>query len=222
MPSGEGTLAQPGEYDWTVRLLRRCGLMSTYFDHLLWPPCVADADIIFLPCGFYLSFFFPRLISAVGDWMSTILPHSGVVLVRIQNAGLKCAARGSLKIQDAEKSPSLGTIAPLCRAISSQLRHVLTIGKNLLSTNMSSTCPHNIVNFQPINSWDRFDHLGHPSKFQLVSCLGSVTAWHLVVGVSWTLWRWTEGASYVRQGDHHVGHWPTFLVIIRLPHFTGM
>ena len=23
----------------------------------LWPPCVADADIIFLPCGFFLSFF---------------------------------------------------------------------------------------------------------------------------------------------------------------------
>ena len=35
------------------------------------------ADIIFLPCGFFLSsiFFFRRLISAVGDWMSTILPH---------------------------------------------------------------------------------------------------------------------------------------------------
>ena len=31
---------------------------------------------IFLPCGFYLlSSFFPRLISAVADWMSTILPH---------------------------------------------------------------------------------------------------------------------------------------------------
>jgi len=42
----------------------------------LWPPCVADVDIIFLPCGFYLSSsFFPRLISAVADWMSTILPH---------------------------------------------------------------------------------------------------------------------------------------------------
>jgi len=27
-----------------------------------------------LPCGFYLSFF-PRLISAAADWMSTILPH---------------------------------------------------------------------------------------------------------------------------------------------------
>jgi len=34
--------------------------------------------IIFLPCGFfffYLSFFFPRLISAVADWMHTIHPH---------------------------------------------------------------------------------------------------------------------------------------------------
>jgi len=29
-----GTLAQPGEYDWTVRMRRRCGLMSNYFDHL--------------------------------------------------------------------------------------------------------------------------------------------------------------------------------------------
>jgi len=43
----------------------------------LWPPCVADADIIFLPYGFLLSFFLfvPRLISAVADWMSAILPH---------------------------------------------------------------------------------------------------------------------------------------------------
>jgi len=24
----------------------------------LWPPCVADADIIFLPCGFFLSSIF--------------------------------------------------------------------------------------------------------------------------------------------------------------------
>jgi len=33
------------------------------------------ADHYILPCGFYLLSFFPRLISAVGDWMSTILPH---------------------------------------------------------------------------------------------------------------------------------------------------
>jgi len=43
------------------------------FVAFLWPPCVADADIIFFPV--VSSFFFPRLISAVGDWMSAILPH---------------------------------------------------------------------------------------------------------------------------------------------------
>jgi len=32
----------------------------------------------------------------------------------------------------------------------------------------------------------------------------------LVVGVSQTLRRSTEGATYIRQGDHNVGHWPTF------------
>jgi len=73
----------------------------------------------------------------------------GVALVRISDAGLKRAARGSLKYRTqklAKKSPS-GQIAQLCRAISSQLRHVSIIGKNLLSSNISSTCPHNMVNF---------------------------------------------------------------------------
>ena len=31
-------------------------------------------------------------------------------------------------------------------------------------------------------------------------------------GVSQSLRRSIEGTTYVRQGDHHVGHWPTFLV----------
>ena len=44
---------------------------------LLWSPYVIGQTIIFLPCDFYLSFFlfFPRLISVVWDWMSTILEH---------------------------------------------------------------------------------------------------------------------------------------------------
>ena len=29
-----GTFAQPGEYDLTVHVRRRCGLLSNYFDHL--------------------------------------------------------------------------------------------------------------------------------------------------------------------------------------------
>jgi len=45
----------------------------------LWPPYGVGQAITFLRCDFFLSFFllflsfFPRLISAVADWMSTIL-----------------------------------------------------------------------------------------------------------------------------------------------------
>jgi len=36
----------------------------------------------------------------------------GVVLVRISDAGLKSSTRGSLKTQDAKKSPKIATWAP--------------------------------------------------------------------------------------------------------------
>ena len=45
------------------------------------------------------------------------------------------------------KKRHLGTIAQLRRTISSQLRHVWTVEKNVLSSNTSSTCLYNIVNF---------------------------------------------------------------------------
>jgi len=67
---------------------------------------------------------------------------------------------------------------------------------------------------RPTSGWDLLASLGDPCKFQRVSRFGSVTARHSVVGVSQTVRRWTEGANYIRQGGHHVGHWPTFLVEI--------
>ena len=45
-------------YSTTDHVRRRCGLLSNYFDHLLWPPCVADAVIIFSSCGFFFFHFF--------------------------------------------------------------------------------------------------------------------------------------------------------------------
>jgi len=122
-------------------------------------------------------------------------------------------ARWKYRTQKWRKNRHLGTIPQLCRAISSQLRHVSTIGKNLLSSNISSTCLHNMVNLRPTSGSDRFGSLGHPSYFQRLPRLDCVTARHVVLGVSQTLRRWTEGATYVWQGDHHVGHWPTFLVL---------
>ena len=51
-----------------------------------------------------------------------------VALVRILDSGLKHAARSSLEMQDA-KNRHLRTIAQICRATSSQLKHVSTIKK---------------------------------------------------------------------------------------------
>jgi len=97
---------------------------------------------IFAP--WFLSSFFssPNLSGGRLDVYHTFTYD--VALVRIYNAGLKCAARGSLEIQDAKKSPKI------CHLLAS---------------------------------------LGHPSKFQCVSRLGSVTARHSIVGANETLQR---------------------------------
>jgi len=61
--------------------------------------------------------------------------------------------------------------------MSSELRHVSTIEKNLLNSNISSTGPYNMVNFGLIAAeigWQK--GLGHHSKFQRVSRLHFVTA----------------------------------------------
>jgi len=80
-----------------------------------------------------------------------------------------------------KKSPKirhLGIVTQLYRAVSSQLRHISTTGKNLLNSNISATCPHNMVNFGRLAAEIRFGRSGHPSKFQRVSRLGSVTSRH--------------------------------------------
>jgi len=60
------------------------------------------------------------------------------------------STEGNCRKYGMQKSRHLGTIAQLCWAISLQLRHVSTIGKNLLNSNISPTCPYNMVNFGPL------------------------------------------------------------------------
>ena len=111
------------------------------------------------------------------------------------------------------KNRHLGTIAQLCRAIPSQLRHVSTIGKKLFNNDTSSTCPHNMVNFGLLTAEICWQVWGTRANFNGFRVLAALLHGTLVVGVSQTLHRWTEGATYIRQGGHHVGHWPTFLVL---------
>ena len=110
-----------------------------------------------------------------------------------------------------KKSPKirhLGTIAQLCRTISSQLRHTIDNRKNLLNSSVSPTCSHNIVNFGALTAeicWRVWGTLANFNGFRVLTAL-----LHGIVGVSQTLRRWTEGATYIRQGCHHVGHDPHF------------
>ena len=167
----------------------------------------ADHNIFAL---WFLLSFFSCLISAVGNWMSTILPTCcGLSANSVHVWNVLHAARWKYRMQ---KNRHFGTIAQLCRAISSELtlRHVSTIGKNLLDTNTSSRCPDNMVNFGLLTAEICWRVWRTPANFNGFRVLAALLHGTLVMGVSQTLRRWTEGATYIWQGDHHVGYWPTF------------
>jgi len=100
---------------------------------------------------FLSSSFFPRLISAVRDWMSTILPHMVTWWCGL-SANLECMSEmccTRLAQNTGRKKSAFDIIIQLCRVVSSQPRHISTIGKN---SNTSSTRPHNMVNFGPLTA----------------------------------------------------------------------
>jgi len=85
------------------------------------------------------------------------------------------------------KNRHLGTIAQLCRAISSQPRHVSTIEKNLLSSNMSFRCLHNMVNIGPLTAEISPVVWGTPANFNGFHVLAALLHGSQVVSVSQTL-----------------------------------
>jgi len=99
-------------------------------------------------------------------------------------------ARWKYRMQNDAKNRHLGTIAQLCQAVSSQLRHVLTIGKkNLLSSNTASTRPRNMVNFGPLTVEIGSGVWGTPANFNRLRILAALRHGSLVVGISQTLRR---------------------------------
>ena len=110
----------------------------------------------------------------------------------------------------------MGTIPQLSQAISSQLRHVSTIRKkNLLSSNISSTCPHNMVNISPLAAEIVLLVWGTSANFNGFRVLAAILHGTLVVSVSQTLRRWTEGTTYIWQGA--ISSWKTnfnFILVI--------
>ena len=103
---------------------------------------------------YLLSSFFPRPISAAAGcngclpYFDTWCGPSANLECRSEICCSRLAAHTGRK--KVAKNRHLGTIAQLRRAISSQLRHVSTIRKKLLSSNTFSTCLYNMVNFGPL------------------------------------------------------------------------
>jgi len=155
-----------------------------------------------------LSFFFPRLISAVADWMSSIHGVAlGELTMHVWN--LLHAARLRYRMHKVAKNYPSGhhctTLSDYIFAINAR------IDNRKKTRTKQQYLPHMSLQYgelRPTSGWDLLVILGHPSKFQRVPRLGSVTA--RLLGVSQILRRWTEGATYIRQGGHHVGHWSTF------------
>jgi len=121
-----------------------CGSFYLLCSVFLWPRLRGSLYICPVVSS-VLPNFFPRLISAVADWMSPILPH-GVALVWIENAGLKRAARLSLEMQEANYRQKFAIWAPSHNFVG---LYQWQSEKKLSNSNISPICPHNTANFGP-------------------------------------------------------------------------
>ena len=103
-----------------------------------------------------------------------------------------------------KKSPKvchLGTIAQLCQAISSQLRHVLTIWKKTVK---QQCLPHMCSQYgelRPTSHWGLLVSLGTSANFNRFRALASLLYGTRVVGVSQSLRHWsTFGRAAIKLG----------------------
>ena len=85
------------------------------------------------------------------------------------------------------KNRHLGTIAQICRGyIFATKARIDNRKKNLLSSNTSSTCPHNMVNLGPLAADIRWPLWGTPANCNWFRILAALLHGTLVVSVSQT------------------------------------
>jgi len=110
--------------------------------YYLWPPYGIGQAIIFLPCGFFLSFLFfnssPNLSGRRSDVYHT--STHGVALVRIKNAGLKCAAHGSLAGNAGPKKSLSGHHRTTLSGYIFAIKECIDNRRKTLNSDTSSTC----------------------------------------------------------------------------------
>jgi len=131
--------------------------------------------------SFFFFLLFSCLISAVADWMSTILLHMVWPLCefRMQVWNVLHAARWKCRTQKIAKNwPSGHNRTTLSGYI---FATKVRIDDQKKSSNTSSTYSRNMVNFGPLAA-EIVSLVWAPLKFQRVSRLGSVTARHSTIG----------------------------------------
>jgi len=89
-------------------------------------------------------------------------------------------------MQDPKKSQNrlLGTIAQLCWAISSQIRHVSTIVKKIVKQQYVLQMSHNMVNFDPLAAEIGLPVWDTPAKFNGFRVLAALLHGSQAAGVS--------------------------------------
>jgi len=95
-----------------------------------------------------------------------------------------------------QKNRHLRTIAQLCRAVSSKLRHVSTIGKKLLNINISSTCLHNMANFGTLTAEIGSGVWGTPANFNGFRVLPSLLQLRRSPEANQTLRNWQNSLRW--------------------------
>ena len=191
---------------------------SVHIKHLLlWPPYGIGQVIIFLSCVFFfLSIFpfcFPRLISAVADWMSTILLPFYAWCGPSVNLECRSEMCWTWLAGNAEpkKSPSGHHCTTSSGYIFATKARIDNRKKNLLKSNIFPTYSCNIVNFRPNSGEIGSLVWGTPANFNRFRVLASLLHDTLVVGVSQT------GAMNSRRRVYSAGQpsrWPLAHILV--------
>jgi len=153
--------------------------------HFLWPPYVIGGALYFCPViSFYLSIFFYLFFLAQSQRPQVgCLPYFDTWCG--PSANLECRSERCCTRLAANAGPIKVAIPQLCRAISSQLRHVSTIGNNLLSSNISYMSPQ-YGELGPLATEIVSLVWGTPGNFNGFRVLAALLHGTLVVGVSQT------------------------------------
>jgi len=159
----------------------------------LWPPCVQQMRTLYfcpvVSSSIFFSFLAYSQLSQIGCllYFHTWCGLNANLECRTETCYMRLAENTGRK--RSSKIRHLLTITQLCRAMSSQLRHISTTEKKLLNSNISLTCRHNMANFGPLAAEIVSLVWGTPANFNGFRVCAGLLHGTLLVGVSQTLRR---------------------------------